>query len=965
MGGLGERRRLEKQLGRAERRAQRTNATEDWDRMLDLQRQLTVLEQQEVQWQSERAKHFLRVFGAVPSRRITAHFKWRRRAEGVTDDLARDLQTNMAQLYAPAAPPASADGQHERARANFLRNPRSPLSEEARAALEADVTRAEAAEAIQGLRGDSCGGADGISPALLKACQGTGTEAGVERVVAYFVNKLLRGEGHDGRLANAAITLIHKGGSRTDWRRYRPISLLSVLYKASAKVLTARLLRVMPQLVHEDQLGFVPGRDIGTAIYSLHLLDELMRIRRQSAWAVLVDFEQAYDTAFRGWAADAMAWGGLPPRFVKAAVALQSDSRASLVLNGAAGEPFPLNRGVKQGCPLSPLIFVLAVEPLAERLRAWGQEPVQLPGGPRCDRVLGIRTTGGRAETLLAFADDFNVLLQRLVGRDRNQLDPWRELAEVLRDFHRVSGLKASQTKTKLYRLGRINKRQEAKAAAQGCPWGVEPGGVRLLGAQTREQAALVWPGRLGEALRRADAASSLGLPIRGRARVANAYITSLAGYHLEMSPAADHSCVADLRRVQERYVLNARSAGQVWFRVGRIMLTAPPEEGGLGALPLDAHTAARRLRHLARALITKRVGAHGQLGGLAGILTACLEGLGAGRLGLLPFSLPETDGCHVAQLIESRRLQGKLPALESFCDAIKGLGSLRATLGPAHAPPPLAPTTDEVARQRWTGLAAEGRLTLNFDGGSRGNGSDTSTAGAGGGTGGRGRRGGGDAGARGPRRVRGLQQPGRVRRAFGRATRGSRARRHQAPRPGGLPPRHPRHGPAGLLGAAAPGAGAAVDRGAEARGGPRHHLGARATGAERPGGPPVQRGHGRAWLAGGARGRRGPGGHGRLAFRLFYGLLHPRHWDYKGGSTLRVASHPGGPLCRRRGGSGRGGGRPGGAGDGGGSWLSPQRHGTGPRRFGLVAPQLRDGRPWEGWWGVGARRRVGRRQFG
>ena len=732
MGGLGERRRLEKQLGRAERRAQRTNATEDWDRMLDLQRQLTVLEQQEVQWQSERAKHFLRVFGAVPSRRITAHFKWRRRVEGVTDDLARDLQTNMAQLYAPAAPPASADGQHERARANFLRNPRSPLSEEARAALEADVTRAEAAEAIQGLRGDSCGGADGISPALLKACQGTGTEAGVERVVAYFVNKLLRGEGHDGRLADAAITLIHKGGSRTDWRRYRPISLLSVLYKSSAKVLTARLLRVLPQLVHEDQLGFVPGRDIGTAIYSLHLLDELMRIRRQSAWAVLVDFEQAYDTAFRGWAADAMAWGGLPPRFVKAAVALQSDSRASLVLNGAAGEPFPLNRGVKQGCPLSPLIFVLAVEPLAERLRAWGQEPVQLPGGPRCDRVLGIRTTGGRAETLLAFADDFNVLLQRLVGRDRNQLDPWRELAEVLRDFHRVSGLKASQTKTKLYRLGRINKRQEAKAAAQGCPWGVEPGGVRLLGAQTREQAALVWPGRLGEALRRADAASSLGLPIRGRARVANAYITSLAGYHLEMSPAADHSCVADLRRVQERYVLNARSAGQVWFRVGRIMLTAPPEEGGLGALPLDAHTAARRLRHLARALITKRVGAHGQLGGLAGILTACLEGLGAGRLGLLPFSLPETDGCHVAQLIESRRLRGKLPALESFCDAIKGLGSLRVTLGPVHAPPPLAPTTDEVARQRWTGLAAEGRLTLNFDGGSRGNGSDTSTAGAG-----------------------------------------------------------------------------------------------------------------------------------------------------------------------------------------------------------------------------------------
>ena len=157
-----------------------------------------------------------------------------------------------------------------------------------------------------------------------------------------------------------------------------------------------------------------------------------------------------------------------------------------------------------------------------------------------------------------------------------------------------------------------------------------------------------------------------------------------------------------------------------------------PPEEGGLGALPLDAHTAARRLRHLARALITKRVGAHGQLDGLAGILTACLEGLGAGRLGLLPFSLPETDGCYVAQLIESRRLRGKLPALESFCDAIKGLGTLRATLGPVHARPPLAPTTDEVARQRWTGLAAEGLLTLIFDGGSRGNGSDTSTAGAG-----------------------------------------------------------------------------------------------------------------------------------------------------------------------------------------------------------------------------------------
>ena len=155
------------------------------------------------------------------------------------------------------------------------------------------------------------------------------------------------------------IVLIFKKGEQNDISNYRPITLLNNDYKLLCKILATRLNRFITDIIPNYQIGFMPKRLIFDNVITLdHLLSNSTKVLN-------LDFKKAYDSVSHDSIEIILQHLKFPEQFVKIVRGLLSESTAKLIVNGEHTEPFQVERGVKQGDPLSPLLFTFAVELLA------------------------------------------------------------------------------------------------------------------------------------------------------------------------------------------------------------------------------------------------------------------------------------------------------------------------------------------------------------------------------------------------------------------------------------------------------------------------------------------------------------------------------------------------------------------------------------------------------------------------
>lgn len=171
-------------------------------------------------------------------------------------------------------------------------------------------------------------------------------------------------------ILEAHITLIPKPGKdATSVSNYRPISLLNVDVKLYAKTLANRILPLIPRLVSLDQVGFVPGREArDNAIKALNIHHWLSTTSTQGFFLSL-DAEKAFDRVAWDFMAATLHAVGIPPHLLQMILALYSNPTARIRVNGCLWGAFSVSNGTRQGCPLSPLIFILTMEPLLRKLR--------------------------------------------------------------------------------------------------------------------------------------------------------------------------------------------------------------------------------------------------------------------------------------------------------------------------------------------------------------------------------------------------------------------------------------------------------------------------------------------------------------------------------------------------------------------------------------------------------------------
>ena len=229
------------------------------------------------------------------------------------------------------------------------------------------------------------------------------------------------------------ITLIPKGDENlSDLKNWRPISLLNIDYKILSKVLAKRMEQHLPKLIHSDQTGFVNGRYIGQNIRLLSDIMEFSESKNFQGILLFVDFEKAFDTLEWSFISKTLEVFNFGNKFKKWFTVLYNGVQSSVVNGGFMTNYFEITRGVRQGCPLSPSLFILAVELLALKIRQ----------NKNCE---GIYLPNNQVK-ISQFADDTTIIT--------NNTDSLKSHLQTIEWFGTVSGLKLNKKKTKAMWLG-------------------------------------------------------------------------------------------------------------------------------------------------------------------------------------------------------------------------------------------------------------------------------------------------------------------------------------------------------------------------------------------------------------------------------------------------------------------------------------------------------------------------------
>ncbi|CAN1181431.1 LINE-1 retrotransposable element ORF2 protein [Linum perenne] len=248
------------------------------------------------------------------------------------------------------------------------------------------------------------------------------------------------------------LALIPKKFNAADMKDYRPISCCNVIYKVISKVLANRLSKVLPSIISPAQTAFIKGRYIGDGILLAH---ELLKGYNCSGMsprcAMKIDLMKAFNSVEWLFVFETLKAMNSPLQYIEWIKECFQASMLSVNINGTSKGYFPAKRGLRQGDPISPYLFVISMEVL-NCLFERSVESKRYHLHPQCK---GVNLTH------LSFADDLLVFSKA----NREAIE---EVTAVLNRFHQLSGLRFNPEKSYIYTAGVSDEVEDDLATVSG-----------------------------------------------------------------------------------------------------------------------------------------------------------------------------------------------------------------------------------------------------------------------------------------------------------------------------------------------------------------------------------------------------------------------------------------------------------------------------------------------------------------
>ena len=258
---------------------------------------------------------------------------------------------------------------------SFLNNPNLlRLSEELSESCEGEITLKECETILNSFKTGKTPGNDGIPvefyrvfwPLLGKFMVESFNEAYNKKEISHSQKQ-------------AVITLIEKKGKDRNYlENLRPISLINLDAKIASKVIAIRIIKVLPEIIHCNQTGYVKGRFIGEAARSI--MDVMDYTKKQNIPGILlfIDFEKAFDSIDWEFMVKCLDVFGFGPSLKGWIETFYKNISSCVINNGMCTSQFEIQRGVRQGDPMPPYLFIIIAEVLATAIRTTNIQGIKI-----------------------------------------------------------------------------------------------------------------------------------------------------------------------------------------------------------------------------------------------------------------------------------------------------------------------------------------------------------------------------------------------------------------------------------------------------------------------------------------------------------------------------------------------------------------------------------------------------------